>query len=145
MKKKYPDPYKYQLKNPSRYSGNPNEVWIRSSWEKKFMIWCDTSPFVVKWSSEELALPYISPIDNKEHRYFPDAIVTFTNKKTYMIEIKPISQALPPKGNKNSKRYITEATTFLINQAKWDVAKRYCKARNWEFKILDAYHLGINQ
>lgn len=141
MAKSYPQPYKYVPRHPEKYFGNPNEIWIRSSWERKFMIWCDNSPLVLKWCSEELALPYISPIDNREHRYFPDAIVTFTNKKTYMIEIKPISQALPPK--KNSKKYLAEATIFLVNQAKWEAARRYCQSRGWEFKVLNAYHLGI--
>ena len=33
---------------------------------------CDLNPDVLKWGSEETVIPYVSPLDNKIHRYFVD-------------------------------------------------------------------------
>ena len=43
----------------------------RSSWELQFMKYCEGSDLVEKWSVESVAIPYISPKDGKQHRYFP--------------------------------------------------------------------------
>ena len=50
----------FKPKNPSKYKGNINEIVYRSSWEKKMMIYCDTTKSVVEWGSEELVIPYVS-------------------------------------------------------------------------------------
>ena len=34
-----------------------------------------------KWSSEEIVIPYRSPIDKKVHRYFPDFWIQLLNSK----------------------------------------------------------------
>jgi hypothetical protein len=62
----------YKIKNKSKYKGNPMNVIYRSSWERNFMIYCDTNDNIVMWSSEEIKIPYRSPIDNRIHTYFPD-------------------------------------------------------------------------
>ena len=49
----------FKPKNPSKYKGNINEIVYRSSWEKKMMIYCDTTKSVVEWGSEELVIPYV--------------------------------------------------------------------------------------
>jgi hypothetical protein len=128
---------------PEKYMGNPANIIMRSSWETKFAIWCDKNPQVIKWNSEETVIPYLSPVDGKIHRYFVDFKIQTLNKKIYLVEIKPKQQTLPPKGTKKTKRYLTEASTYLVNQSKWEYATRYCKERNWEFIILTEYELGI--
>ena len=65
----------FKPKNPSKYKGNINEIVYRSSWEKKMMIYCDTTTSVIEWGSEELVIPYVSPWDGRYHRYFPDFYV----------------------------------------------------------------------
>ena len=47
----------------------------RSSWEYKFYEMVDITPTVKEWGSEEIIIPYISPVDGKRHRYFPDFYV----------------------------------------------------------------------
>ena len=69
---KYPKPYKFIPKNKEKYKGNIDTIIVRSSWEKEVMIWLDTHSKVKSWVSEELVIPYISPVDNRRHRYFPD-------------------------------------------------------------------------
>ena len=39
------------------------------------MVYCDKNDDIIYWASEELAIPYINPIDKKRHRYFPDFII----------------------------------------------------------------------
>lgn len=134
----------YKPKNPQKYKGNPTNIVYRSGWELKFMIYLDNHPEVVQWSSEEIIVPYRSPIDNRIHRYFPDFIVKKKDGKTLMIEIKPLSQSRPPEiQNKKSKRYITEVMTWGVNQAKWKAAEEYCIDRKWQFLVLTEKELGI--
>ena len=66
----------FKPKNPKKYKGDPTNIIYRSSWECKLMIRLDEDPNVISWGSEEIIIPYRSPIDNKIHRYFVDFIVT---------------------------------------------------------------------
>ena len=112
------------------------------------MKYCDSTTNVLEWGSEELALPYRSPIDNKVHRYFPDFYIKVQENtgqiKKYLIEIKPKKQTLEPKVQKRkTKSYIYEVYEYAKNQAKWKAAKEFCEDRRWEFKILTENELGI--
>ena len=66
---------KYKPSYPSKYKGDPNNIICRSSWERKFCRWCDLNENILAWGSEEFCIPYISPIDNRVHRYFPDFLI----------------------------------------------------------------------
>ena len=72
---------KYRASFPRKYKGDPNNVIYRSSWEYKFMKWCDATPTVQEWGSEEIIIPYISPVDGKRHRYFPDFYVKIEGRR----------------------------------------------------------------
>jgi len=135
-------------KNPKKYVGDPNNIIYRSSWECKMMSWLDQNPSIISWASEELIVPYISPVDNRKHRYFPDFIVKMRTKdgtvKTMMLEVKPKKQTKQPKQRKRiTKQYIEEVQTWGVNQAKWKAATEYCLDRGWEFKIITEDHLGL--
>lgn len=113
------------------------------------MVWLDTHPDVLQWGSEELAIPYRSPIDNKIHRYFPDFFVRKRcpsgKVENVLIEVKPYNQTIPPKAQtKRTKRYINEVYTWGINSSKWEAANEYCKDRNWRFVVMTEKDLGIN-
>ena len=83
---------KYTPIFPEKYMGNPANILMRSSWETRFAIWCDKNPQIVKWNSEETIVPYVSPVDNRVHRYFVDFKIQTSNNKTYLVEIKPKKQ-----------------------------------------------------
>jgi len=139
---------KYIVRNKNKYMGDHNNVVYRSSWELKFLAWCDNNPNVVEFSSEEIVIPYKSPVDGKYHRYFVDCFVKVKDKdgniKSYLIEIKPKKQTKEPEIQRRvTKRYITEVTTWGVNQAKWKAATEYCLDRNWEFKLITEDHLGL--
>ena len=139
---------KYRVSNPRKYKGDSRNVVYRSSWEYKFMQWCDSHPSVEEWASEEIAIPYRSPVDRKIHRYFPDFYVKLketTGKiKKYIIEVKPKKQLKPPtKPKRKTKSYLYEAYEYARNQAKWKAATEYCKDRLYEFKVMTEDELGI--
>jgi len=138
----------FHIKNKQKYAGDYNNVVYRSSWEYKLMKWLDENPSIIKWSSEETIIPYISPIDGKYHRYFVDFKVTVVTRgniqKTYLLEVKPSVQANKPTiGNKRKKRILSEQMTYAVNQAKWTAAGKYATDRGWEFKIVTEKDLGI--
>jgi hypothetical protein len=139
---------RYYPEYPNKYKGNPNNIICRSSWERKFCRWCDLNENVLEWGSEEFWIPYKSPVDNRVHRYFPDFIIKVREKtgelKTYVIEVKPKRQTVPPKQKERvTKSYINEVKTYAINQAKWKAADEFCKDRLIEFKVITEDELGI--
>ena len=139
---------KYYPSYPKKYKGNPNNIICRSSWERKFCRYCDLSEQVIEWGSEEFYIPYISPVDSRVHKYFPDFIMKVkesTGKiKTYVVEVKPKKQCAPPKKPKRqTKGYLYEMKTYAVNQAKWKAAKEFCDDRRIEFKIITEIELGL--
>lgn len=146
---------RYKVQNAYKYRGNVNNVIYRSSWELKLLRWLDRHPDVLWFSSEEVVVPYISPLDNKIHRYFPDFLVCIRLKddveKTILIEVKPEGQMIPPDPKRRnntpsgrvSRRFLNEAKTYAVNQAKWDAARQYCRSKGWEFAIWGETALGI--
>ncbi len=140
---------RFTPKNPQKYVGDANNIIYRSSWECKVMSWLDRNDNIVSWASEELIIPYISPVDGRRHRYFPDFLVKVKTRdgsvKTMILEVKPKKQTEKPEQRKRiTKQYINEVATWGVNQAKWKAATEFCLDRGWEFKILTEEHLGIN-
>jgi hypothetical protein len=139
---------KYQPAFPKKYRGDPTNIVYRSLWERTFMKYCDTNENILEWFSEEIAVPYRSPIDNKIHRYFPDFYIKVKESngsiKKYIIEIKPKKQTVEPIPQKRkTKGYIYEVYEYAKNQAKWKAAEEWCTDRGYEFKVLTEDDLGI--
>ena len=130
----------YKIKNPQKYKGNPNNIVYRSSWELKILRYLDENPSVIWFSSEELAIPYVSPVDHKKHRYFPDFILRVKDKtgkeQTYIWEIKPYKQTIFPEQKRKTKRFLQEAATYAVNQEKWRAAELFCLEHGWKFMVL---------
>lgn len=139
---------KFTPLNPQKYTGDPTNIIMRSSWETKFALWCDQNPAVIKWNSEETIVPYVCPTDNKWHRYFIDFRIQLRDRsgtlKTYLVEIKPEKYTVPPvQPSRKTKRFLIEAASYVKNQAKWKAANQFAKDRGWEFIVLTERHLGI--
>jgi hypothetical protein len=129
---------------PEKYTGDPTNIIMRSSWETRFASWCDKNPSVLKWSSEETIIPYRCPTDNRIHRYYVDFKIQVSTGKVYLVEVKPAKQCEPPVfPGKRTQRYLTESLTFIKNQAKWKAATEFSKDRGWEFKIITEHELGL--
>ena len=137
---------KYIPTNPHKYIGNQQNVIYRSLWERRFMVYCDITDKVIKWASEEVTVKYISPLDRKWHKYYPDFYVELSNQKgitkEYLIEIKPKKQLKKPKQpSRKSKSFLWESREYVKNMSKWEAAKRFCDHKGWEFKVLTEDHL----
>lgn len=129
----------YKPINPQKFMGK--QAVYRSSFELKFFKWADINPNVLKWGSENVIIPYISPVDGRVHRYFVDNIIHLregANISRYLIEIKPSKQTIAPTPSKRKKAttVLYEKVTYAVNSAKWDAAKDYAKMHGMKFQIL---------
>lgn len=145
---------KYKVKNPQKYIGDVSQVIYRSSWERKFCIFCDSSEKVLRWSSEPFEIKYCSPIDKKIHEYFVDFYCKIEQSngmiEEYIIEVKPKAQLKrpePPKKQtlKSVKVYNEQVKTFLINTAKFAAAKAYAAKRGFKFLVVTEDFLFNNK
>jgi|TARA_R110000868_G_scaffold363607_1_gene625925 hypothetical protein len=138
---------RFTPKNPQKYKGNAKNIIYRSSWELRCMKYFDDQENIIWWASEELVIPYYSPVDKRMHRYFPDFVIKVKKKDgkvmTYVIEVKPQSQTQKPSQKRRTQRYLSESITYVVNQSKWKAADEFCHEHGWEFKIITEKELGI--
>lgn len=128
--------------------GNPHNVVFRSSYEYRAFQWCDLTENIIEWGSEEFFIYYISPKDNRRHRYYPDLFIKIKNSEgnvtKYVCEIKPARQTIPPKQKSRvTKNFINESIRYSVNNAKWEAAKEFCERNEFEFMLLTEKELGI--
>ena len=125
-------------KNPNKFIGS--KAIYRSGLELKFFRFCDDNKNVKKWGSENVIVPYMSPLDNRGHKYYVDNYIEILegNKLIkYLVEIKHSRETTPPKTKYRNRRHLLyEQKTFITNQAKWKAAREYSKKRGYKFIIL---------
>jgi hypothetical protein len=130
---------------PEKYVGDTSQIIFRSSWEFKFLKWCDHSPTVIKYSSEPVGIPYYSPLDKRGHTYYVDFyIVTKDNsgkEQSWLIEVKPDKYTKPPTAparmtDKQTASYVYAAKQYIVNQAKFEAAKEFASVRGLKFGII---------
>ena len=131
--------------NPKKYKGK-TPIYYRSSLELKAFRIIDRNSKIISWGSESITIPYISPLDNKIHRYFVDLNITMLNNNNYekyLVEIKPASQTIPPVFSKRKKPYtvLYENLMYSVNIAKWTAAHIWCKKHNYKFLIFTEKHV----
>ena len=119
-------------------------IIYRSSWELKFMEWCETSPQVKRWGSECVPIQYTYALDNNTHTYYPDYIVELNSGECWIVEIKPYNQTQKPKDtfDVNSPSW----QTYIKNVCKWKAAVKFANQNGLKFKILTEHtieKLGI--
>jgi len=123
---------KYQGKGPIIY---------RSSWERKFCLYCERNPEIEYWSSESFSIKYFSPLDKKYHNYFPDYVVRLRSGKTFIVEVKPKAQLVKPEPPKRktpkslqSFKWLYE--TWVINMCKKSAAEEFAKTKGWSYLLV---------
>lgn len=129
---------KYTPVNPHKYVGDIEKIRYMSSYELETHKFFDGNERVLRWSSEELAIPYLKPTDNRVHMYYPDYWVEYVNKDGIImqevIEVKPASQTKVPR--KNHKHVLYEQLTYAVNVAKWQACQHWCEQRGIKFRII---------
>ena len=141
---------KFKPKNPIKYKGSPTNIIYRSSWEHKFMQWCDKTENVIWWQSEERRIPYWDPISEKYRNYFPDFYFLFQRsdgtRQLELVEVKPAKQTKPPKKpKKQTKAWVEEVKTYVTNKAKWEAATEWCEDHRSNFRLITEHELKIWQ
>ena len=135
---------KFNPKNPDKYVGNKTPTY-RSGWEFAFMRFCDEHPAVSQWASEAIKIPYRNPLTGKYTVYVPDFFIAYANKKgkakVEIIEVKPAKQAYREQVGRSQHNQ----AHYIVNQAKWEAARAYCKQKGITFRIVtenDIFHQG---
>ena len=134
---------KFQLQNPQKYVGNKTPTY-RSSWEFTFMTFCDNNPAILQWASEAVHINYRNPLTGKNTIYVPDFLMTYIDaggqQHAEVVEVKPLKETTL-EGAKN----IRDQAAALLNMAKWEAARAWCKAHNLKFRVVteqDIFHMG---
>lgn len=130
--------------NPTKYVGKEKVIIYRSSWEKRFMIFCDTQEKVLEWNSESIEIEYYNPIERKTAKYYPDFYVRMkdsTGESRLIIEVKPKNQLEKPKAPikmtpKTLKSFRTSVILYIVNQAKFEAASKYAMNREMKFVVI---------
>lgn len=136
----------YDVVNKEKYVGTKNPRYL-SSYEYAVFRWADNHPSVIRWGSETTVVPYMDPRIQRKRRYMVDIFMEVRTKngefKTYLAEVKPHSQTLPPvkTSRKRQDVYLKECEVFTTNMLKWDAAKKFCKERGWEFIVLTEFQI----
>lgn len=135
---------RYKIRNPSKYVGTRQPVW-RSTWELVVCKMLDNHPGVQTWASESIKIPYRCPVTGKATVYVPDFFVVYIDKKqrkrAELLEVKPAKYALTEKAGDN----LHNKKQLLINYAKWEAAKKWCKQYGIIFRVVtedQIFHKG---
>lgn len=152
----------YKLQHPEKYIGDPNLIIYRSGWEKSFILWCDFSTSIIRWSSEPITIPYYDRISKLEEckkygldpndpknwvvkNYHTDFWIEIDKGDNIIermfVEIKPsakLKKPIPPRIDaplKEQRRFNIEAKEYLINEAKFAAMKAYAEKNNAKFFV----------
>jgi hypothetical protein len=143
---------KYKIKNVQKYIGDPTDIVYRSSWEYKFMLYCDLNEDILKWGSEVFKIPYVDYL-GKSRTYIPDFYLETRNSTNpdfmnkYVIEIKPEKEIREPEIPKNIsekklKNLEYELGVWQKNKYKWKYAIEWCNNRDMKFWLVTEKHLN---
>lgn len=123
----------YSPKNPSKYLGKKAPRY-RSGWELVVFRMCDNHPSILGWGSETHRIPYKNPITGKNTTYVPDLLMVYNDrlgrKHAELVEIKPAGQTL------SEAKSLQQKAAAVVNQAKWEAARAWCKSNQLGFRIL---------
>jgi hypothetical protein len=134
-------------RNPGKYVGDASKIFCRSTWEVTVMKYFDSRSDVLRWGSEEVIIPYLSPEDNRVHRYFPDFFIEYLDKDgtilREIVEVKPLHES-EEKFAKSER----SKNALAVNEAKWKAAAIFCESRGMKFRVLtekSIFHQGVKQ
>lgn len=135
---------KFNLKNPEKYVGTKTPTY-RSGWEFTFMKFCDEHPAISQWASEAVKIPYRHPLTGKHTIYVPDFFIVYADKigkqRVELIEVKPSNHTIKEKLGRSK----ANQAHWVVNQAKWEAARAWCKQKGILFRIVtedDIFHQG---
>ncbi len=109
--------YGVNIKKGNYFSDKNNKnLHYRSGWELIAYKYLDANLLVKNYQVEPFGILY--HIDDEQHQYYPDILITNIDGSRMLIEIKP-------------KRFLKSK----INKQKFISAKKYCLENNIKFKV----------
>lgn len=96
-------------------------IYYRSSWEEKYILYLDANNAVLSFQEEPFRISYYY---KQIRNYIPDFLVEYKKGNKEVIEIKPKCYL---KNNKNRKKF--------------SAAREYCKSINVNFKVITQDYL----
>lgn len=134
----------YKPKQPEKYIGDPNKIRFMSSWELTFFRFLDGNPNIVRWASEEIAIPYYNPVKQRMANYYPDIYMEYIDvngqPRKCLVEVKPAKEAV-----QTSSSSLHDKVAICINEQKWDAAKQFCDKHDIEFKVVTENELFVKK
>ena len=135
----------FKPKNPAKYRGDSSAIIYRSSWELKFLQYCDNNSLIIEYVAEPIAINYFNPLLKKTSKYWIDCWMKTKNTDgsvtDWLIEVKPNKYLSPPKppqrlSEKAALNYARHAKAYVVNSAKFDAAKAYAFKNKMKFGII---------
>ncbi len=117
----------------------------RSSWELKFLQYCDQNDNVLRYAAEPVGISYWNPLTKKPSTYWIDTVMITRNKDNsetkWLIEVKPNKYLTPPEPptkltEKKTMNYAYHAKAYIVNSAKFEAAREYAAQHNMRFGII---------
>jgi hypothetical protein len=131
--------------HPEKYKGDASAIIYRSSWELKFLQYCDQNDAVVEYAAEPVGIAYFNPILKKPATYWIDCYMKTKGRDgtvtKWLIEVKPnkyLEKPQPPARLTESQMlsFARHAKAYIINSAKFEAAKDYAANNNMKFGII---------
>lgn len=136
----------FNVSESLKYVSKHEPCIYRSSYEYKFMQWCERSVVVRTWDSESISVKYTCPLTGKQRNYWLDFTLTTHKDEKWLIEVKPHKEVNDVKrfsrrmSNASSdaerKRLCQAHKTAAMNWSKWNAAKEYCNRHGFRFVIV---------
>ena len=135
---------KYRIRHPEKYIGNKTPTY-HSGWEHTFMTFCDNNPNILQWASEAIHINYRNPFTGKPTIYVPDFMIIYNDatgqKHAEVIEVKPTKETTLEAAGRSPRAQ----AAAILNAAKWEAARAWCKAQGLKFRIItenEIFHQG---
>ena len=126
---------KYIIKNPEKYIGKKQPTY-RSSWEFKFMQFCDENPAILQWASEAIHVNYVNPFTRKKTIYVPDFLIIYQdrdgNRHGEVVEIKPSKET-----TMEAAKSARDKAAVALNHCKWQAAAAFCQQNGLKFRVVN--------
>ena len=128
----------FDVSKSLKYIQNGEPCIYRSGYEFKFMLWCESTEYISKWSSEPYPIPYTCLVTGKQRKYWIDFHVDTNKPEKWLIEVKPGKEV----ADIEKFGRILNSLTDTAPQKKW-ILSNQSAAKNWS-KWLHAKKFSAN-
>ena len=128
-----PSKHKYKQgtfspKSKEKYTGR-YPIKYKSNLELRVCMYLDRNPSITNWKYEPIPIKYISPVDRKEHTYWPDFLISVVPhvgpaykalievKPTDLVPTKDSIDKMNKRGGKSKQKYQAEIAVNAVKKS----------------------------